>query len=128
MDPGRARKVRREPDSPAEGVRVEFTAFDFKEDVQEMAGWLGVMDNMQQTLAMSIGATNSERVVARCFTAWGAICLVYSFVLVKEARWRLNKHFRTLAAGDTVPNPWKPRVEALKNPVELCARLVARWV
>jgi Na+/melibiose symporter-like transporter len=56
-------------------------------------------------LATSIGA-NAERVVARCFTAWGVFCVVYSVILVKDARWRLQKHFRTLAAGDPVLNPW----------------------
>jgi ABC-type transport system involved in cytochrome c biogenesis permease component len=79
-------------------------------------------------LAMSIGWNNHERVVARCFNGWTAICLVYNFVLWADARWRLNTHFRTMAAGDPVPNRWKARAKALKDPADLCARLVARWV
>ena len=76
-------------------------------------------------LAMSIGSNNTEGVVARCFTAWGAFCLVYSFVLVRDARWRLNNHFRTLAAGDPVPSPFKSRFAPLKPRPELSSRMVA---
>jgi ABC-type transport system involved in cytochrome c biogenesis permease component len=80
-------------------------------------------------LAMSIGWNNSrESAVARCFIGWTVICVVYSCVLVADARWRLKNHFRTMAAGDPVPNRWKARVKTLKDPVDLCARLVGRWV
>jgi ABC-type transport system involved in cytochrome c biogenesis permease component len=77
-------------------------------------------------LAMSIGSNNTEGVVARCFTLWGAFCVVYSFVLVREARWRLNKHFRTMAAGDPVPNPWKARLPVLNSPREFSAGMAPR--
>ena len=77
-------------------------------------------------LAMSIGSNNTEGVVAKCFTAWGVFCVVYSFVLVGDARWRLKKHFRTLAAGDPVPYPFKSRFAPLKPPAELSGSMVAR--
>lgn len=59
-------------------------------------------------LGMSIGS-NSENIVHNCFVGWVLICLVYTAVLLRDARKRLRLDFRKLAAGESVSPPWHRR-------------------
>lgn len=56
-------------------------------------------------LAMSIGQ-NGERAAANAFTLWVILCIVYSFILVKDARHQLRHYFRELAAGERIVPGW----------------------
>jgi ABC-type transport system involved in cytochrome c biogenesis permease component len=91
-----------------------YTVTVFKTFVRTMGPPLALVAFM---IAMFMGSNGStiEGVVAKCFTAWGIFCAVYSVIFVKDARWRLHKHFRTLAAGDPVPSPWLPLVPKPKS-------------
>jgi hypothetical protein len=60
-------------------------------------------------LGMAIGST-TQSAARNCFVAWGIICVVYNVVLVVDARVRLRKHFRKLAAGESIPAVWGRRV------------------
>ena len=71
-------------------------------------------------MGMSIGS-NSENIVRNCFAGWLFICLVYTTVLLKDARRRLRVDFRKLAAGDPVPPAWGGR----RFPVLNVARFAA---
>lgn len=56
-------------------------------------------------LGMSIGSTTPD-VAENCFVVWTVVCVVYSVVLVMDARRQLKSDFRLLAAGESMRREW----------------------